>query len=166
MAELFDYIAWRGDLPLSAVPLCDVDALVFARLSYVPFEEIVPAGFDAAVPLKDAAEQVLREGRLEKRQGLAKEDTRLLELLRDAPRYQNLPLCGYESILDPAQEEQFAALTLRLPLGACVAYRGTDGTLVGWKEDFNMAFADVVPAQRRAVEYLERAAGLPGTLRL
>ena len=166
MAELFDYIAWRGDLPLYAVPLCDVDALVFARLSYVPFEEIVPAGFDAAVPLKDAAEQVLREGRLEKRQGLAKEDTRLLELLRDAPRYQNLPLCGYESILDPAQEEQFAALTLRLPLGACVAYRGTDGTLVGWKEDFNMAFADVVPAQRRAVEYLERAAGLPGTLRL
>ena len=38
MANLLDYLAWRGDLPLSAVPLCDVDALIFARLSYVPFD--------------------------------------------------------------------------------------------------------------------------------
>ena len=167
MADLFDYIAWRGDLSLAAVPLCDTDLLVFARLSYAPFEGIVPAGFDSCIPLREAADRVLQEGRLEnKRQGLAKEDTRLLQLLREAPRYQGIPLCGFESILDPAQEEQFAALTLRLPLGPCVAYRGTDGTLVGWKEDFNMAFSDVVPAQRRAAAYLERAASLPGTLRL
>lgn len=43
MANLLDYLAWRGDLPLSAVPLCDVDALIFARLSYVPFDGIAEA---------------------------------------------------------------------------------------------------------------------------
>ena len=47
-----------------------------------------------------------------------------------------------------------------------MAFRGTDGTLVGWKEDFNMSFADAVPAQLHAVEYLNRAAALPGVLRL
>ena len=45
MADLFQYVFWRGDLPLSAVPLCDVDALLFARLAYIPFEGVVPAGF-------------------------------------------------------------------------------------------------------------------------
>ena len=55
MANLLDYLAWRGDLPLSAVPLCDVDALIFARLSYVPFDGIA----EARVPLYMAAQQVL-----------------------------------------------------------------------------------------------------------
>ena len=55
MANLLDYLAWRGDLPLSAVPLCDVDALIFARLSYVPFDGIA----ESRVPLYMAARQVL-----------------------------------------------------------------------------------------------------------
>jgi len=166
MADLFDYISWRGDLSLAAVPLCDVDALLFARLSYVPFEGVVPAGFAGSKPLGEAARQVLAKGVLNDGVALHASDKRLLELLCDAPRYANLPLCGYESALDKEAEEQFAALTVRLPLGACVAYRGTDGTLVGWKEDFNMAFSDTVPAQLQAVDYLNRAAALPGTLRL
>ena len=53
MANLLDYLAWRGDLPLSAVPLCDVDALIFARLSYVPFDGIA----ESRVPLYMAARQ-------------------------------------------------------------------------------------------------------------
>ena len=94
------------------------------------------------------------------------EAEKAVTLLTEAPRYEHLTLCGFESTLNKETEEQFAALTIRLPLGVCVAYRGTDGTLVGWKEDFNMAFSDVVPAQLHAVDYLTRAATLPGTLRL
>ena len=166
MSDLFDYIAWRGDLSLAAVPLNDVDLLVFARLSYIPFGGVVPAAFEAGKPLAEAARQVLAKDVLDSRSDRGKENIRLLEMLSDAPRYASLSLCGFESILDRDAEEQFAAVTVRLPLGACVCYRGTDGTLVGWKEDFNMAFAQVVPAQLHAVEYLNRAAALPGTLRL
>ena len=166
MGNLFDYVAWRGDLSLAAVPLNDIDALLFARLSYIPFEGVVPAGFEGGKPLPEAARQVLAKGVLDAEGGQNAEDKRLLQLLAEAPRYQGLTLCGYESILDPEAQEQFAAVAIRLPLGACVAYRGTDGTLVGWKEDFNMSFSDVVPAQVHAVEYLNRAAVLPGTLRL
>lgn len=166
MADIRDYLLWRGDLSLASVPLNDIDALVFARLSYIPFDGIVPAGFEGGKSLHDAARQVLAKGVLDDGVGLHPADRRMLELLCGAPRYQGLALCGYESILDRESQEQFAALTIRLPLGACVAYRGTDGTLVGWKEDFNMAFAQTVPAQTHAVEYLDRAAALPGTLRL
>ena len=166
MSDLFDYISWRGDLSLATVPLNDVDALIFARLSYIPFEGVVPAGFEGGKPLPEAVRQVLAKNAINPDAETGPGDKRLCEMLADAPRYQGLTLCGYESILDPEAQEQFAAVAIRLPLGACVAYRGTDGTLVGWKEDFNMSFSDVVPAQVHAVEYLNRAAVLPGTLRL
>ena len=39
-----------------------------------------------------------------------------------------------------------------------MAFRGTDNTLVGWKEDFNMTFMETVPSQKEAVEYLNMVA--------
>lgn len=166
MPDLFDYITWRGDLSPASQPFNDVDALIFSRLSYIPFDGVVAPGFDGAKPLEEAARQVLAKNAINLELETGRQDKRLLELLVDAPRYQQLMLCGYESVTNLETQEQFAALTIRMPLGACVSYRGTDGTLVGWKEDFNMSFSDVVPAQRHAVEYLNRAAAVPGTLRL
>ena len=56
-------------------------------------------------------------------------------------------------------ETQFSAVTFRLPNGICyVAYRGTDETIVGWKEDFNLAFSEPVEGQLLSVDYLNRAA--------
>ena len=156
MANLLDYLAWRGDLPLAAVPLCDVDALIFARLSYVPFDGIA----EARVPLYMAARQVLASVQMsDAPRACGKEDQQLLTQLLQSPRYADILLDGYENIFDPVRQEQFAALTLHLPDGsAAVAFRGTDGTLVGWKEDFNMAFSTVVPAQLDAVRYLSDVA--------
>jgi hypothetical protein len=54
---------------------------------------------------------------------------------------------------------QFSAVSFLLPGGdVFVAFRGTDDTLVGWKENFNMSFMHPVPAQREAHKYLERVA--------
>ena len=166
MSDLFDYITWRGDLNQASVPFNDVDALIFSRLSYIPFDGVVPPGFDGAKPLPEAARQVLAKNAINLDTETGRQDKRLLEMLLDAPRYQGLTLCGYESVINLETQEQFAALTIRLPLGACVSFRGTDGTLVGWKEDFNMSFSQVVPAQEHAVAYLNSAAAVPGTLRL
>ena len=76
-------------------------------------------------------------------------------------RFSGLLLCGYENKIDDETQTQFSALTLLLPDGtAYVAFRGTDDTIVGWKEDFNLAFLPVVPAQRMAVQYLQAAAAV------
>lgn len=167
MANLYDYLTWRGDLAFSQYPFNDLDALVFARLSYIPFDGIVPAAFTSSVSLGAAVDQVLTRGRMVTgRRMFEKEDEKMLKLLLTSPRFSALPLCGYEATLDPAKQEQFAALTVRLLGETLVAYRGTDDTLVGWKEDFNMAFSDVVPAQLHAVEYLSQAANTEGFLRL
>ena len=156
MANLLDYLAWRGDLPLDAVPLNDVDALIFARLSYVPFDGIA----EERISLFEAAQRVLDTVSMaDAPRACGKEDQQLLTQLLQSPRYADIVLDGYENIFDPVRQEQFAALTLHLPDGsASVAFRGTDGTLVGWKEDFNMSFSTFVPAQLDAVRYLTDAA--------
>lgn len=88
--------------------------------------------------------------------------------LATSRRFCNARLSGYVNLFDPAAEKQFSGLTIllegELPY---VAFRGTDGTLVGWKEDFNMSFLTVVPAQKEAVQYLCAASdSLRGRLRV
>lgn len=77
------------------------------------------------------------------------------------PRFASVQVSAAEERFDMDQQTQYAAETFRLPDGMLVlAFRGTDDSLVGWKEDFNMAYQYPVPAQRQAADYLEDVAGL------
>lgn len=160
MANVLDYLDWRGDLSLTDAPFSDVDALILSRLSYIPFDGIVEPSFQARpVALGEAAKKCLELVRQpdSTRRFRIDTDEDLLTRLTASSRFSNLQLCGYVNRFNEAQEEQFSAVTILLPEGGVVAFRGTDGTLVGWKEDFNMGFADTVPAQLDAVAYLEEA---------
>lgn len=161
MTNIMDYLKWRGDLPLEKIPLCDVDYLVLCRVAYIKMKGIVPVDFcEEPVGLSHMAERVTE-------QNLAsKEDTALLKTLKDCVRFQNLKLLGHVDIFDDDEQEQFSAVTVLLPdESMAIVYRGTDNTIIGWKEDFNMGFADNVPAQQDAAEYIEAAsrqmAGMP-----
>ena len=72
-------------------------------------------------------------------------------------RFGGMLLNGYCELMDDAREQQFAALTVELGDGSIyLSYRGTDDTIVGWKEDLNMGYLEVIPSQTRALEYLGR----------
>ncbi len=164
MANLLDYLAWRGDLSLERAPFGPVDALVLAALSYVRLDGLVgPA--ERPVPLGRTAEAwlALPASRQKRR---CDSDLDLLRALARAPRFAGMGLCCRADRFLPEEETQFAALTVLPGDGsAFLAFRGTDGTLVGWKEDFNLSFLDVVPAQQAAAAYVEAvAAGFPGPL--
>ena len=155
MADIFDYLLWRGDLGMDAVPPNPVDTLILSELSYIGFEGLVPGDFLHPVPLKVAAEAFLalpdREDRVR-----TKKDADLIAACAQTERFGSLRLVFYRSELLPEQQSQFAAVTWLLPGGAAViTYRGTDLTLTGWKEDFNMSFQESVPAQEKALRYLE-----------
>jgi hypothetical protein len=80
---------------------------------------------------------------------------RFLFALAASPRFRDIRLTYYVNHFDPAIDKQFSAVTFLLPDGsAYVAYRGTDTSFVGWKEDFNMAYLSPVPSQQDAVQYL------------
>lgn len=167
MANLLDYLHWRGDLRLSVDPFNEVDALILARLAYAPFDllDLSKSSSDEDRSLKAVAEQLLAHPKLEKAL-LWEEDAKLLRLLAASPRFNQAHLCHPANHLDPETQVQFAAISIVLDNDQTyVAYRGTDATLVGWKEDFNMGFAFPVPAQSEAIAYLEQIArDYPGPL--
>ena len=166
MGNLLDYLAWRGDLSLDRVPFGPVDGLVLSVLSYVHFDG--PAQGEEPVPLGEVAEEYLALPAARRGRCRCETDLALLRALADSPRFARLGLCRCADRFVPKEETQFAALTVLLDDGsAFLALRGTDGTLVGWKEDFNLSFLDVVPAQLEAADYVQTfAAGFSGPLRL
>lgn len=160
MASILDYLDWRGDITFAERPFNEVDNLLLAELSYLDFGGIVPADFAAAVPLSDAVAAFTKRtphadmGVLvpDKIPGLAQK-------MAASARFRDVLLSGYVCKLDEQTETQFAALCAALPDGTVyAAFRGTDDTIVGWKEDFNMGFLPIVPSQREAADYLRAAA--------
>ena len=88
-----------------------------------------------------------------------KGDDRLSEMIKDSPRFAGLEICGFTNRIDTEQQKQFCAMTFVLPTGdIVVTFRGTDKTIVGWKEDFNMGFMIELPSQKDAVGYLNEVA--------
>ena len=152
---MFDYLNWRGDLTFAQSPLNAVDALIFSTLSYTQFGDLITDDPLHPVFLRAAADTFFALPDYEQKV----RDKRELELLLTAAesrRFRDVGLCFYRDIFLPEEETQFAAMTFLLADGsAFLAYRGTDYSLVGWKEDFNMSFQDTVPAQRKAVAYAE-----------
>ena len=155
MADIFDYLLWRGDLPMDLVPPGPVDTLILSELCYIDFEGLVSGDFCHPVPLK-LADQVFQALPDQADRVRVKKDAELIAACARTERFGSLRLVFYRSEWLPELQSQFAAVTVLLPEGgAMVVFRGTDNTLTGWKEDFNMSFQPCVPAQEKALRYLE-----------
>ncbi len=155
MANMVDYLAWRGDVPFEASPWNEIDGLLIATLSYLDFH----GGKD---PKGWTLEEMARIDLL--RQGTTNSFAnrkKAFEAMAAGDRFRTCRLHHAIALTDADIGMQFSALCLDLPDGTtCVAFRGTDNTLIGWREDFNMAYTTRVPAQEAAILYLGRAAAL------
>lgn len=158
MANIFDYIHWRGDLSFAQSPVNEVDALVFSALAYVQYGGRAETDPRTPISLREAAEDFFALEDHESRSRVMK-DQDLLHLAATSRRFGDTQVCMYRDILVPEQETQFAAMTFLLDDGSMfLSYRGTDNSLVGWKEDFNMTFQQTIPAQRLALQYAREVA--------
>ncbi len=155
---IFDYLIWRGDVPIEQAPFNEVDGAILARLSYLPFEHIVSGRSTEPVRLAYAAEELITMPEFEKRV-LQKEDAELVRRLSESARFREMQIIDFAAKTDAETQTQFFATSVRINDGCvCVCFRGTDNTLIGWREDFNMGFVCPVPAQSLAAQYLERIA--------
>ncbi len=157
-ANIVDYVqtefATFGQKPFS-----DVDSLVLSVLSYFHLpKRLARANNWEGMRLVE----LYRADCFEDMYGMLWDpdsSARLLAALAASPRFRDIRVMGYRVRNDPAQEKQFGALALQLSdAEAFIAFRGTDNTILGWKEDFNMAFRYPVPSQEEACRYLEEAA--------
>lgn len=160
MSNLFDYVAWRGDLTFGNAPLCPADALVFSMIAYMNFDGLVPQSpREEPVRLADVAKAYFARPGVQ-RPGFESKHERMLRLLADSARFGPLRMLAAQKTLDRQTGMQFAAVSFLLPgQNLFVAFRGTDDTLIGWKEDFRMSYECPVPAQIEAKRYLSEVAG-------
>lgn len=159
MNNISAYIRWRGDLDFSERKFNDVDNLIFSQLVYIDYNEVLPVKGSGSFTLKEAAELIFAEKNGKsgfKIHSFASIDPSFLKEAANCKRFKNVKLSNYVDVCDEALKIQFAAMSFELDDGSVyVAFRGTDQTITGWREDFTMSF-QITPAQREAVRYLEQ----------
>lgn len=159
MSNLLDYLAWRGDLPLERDPFNSVDALLLSCLSYVNFDDIVPGIDKGKITIEDASSRFFE---LHSQEELAQDRSfinfapSMLKALSESDRFKGAYLRNYINDTDISREVQFSAVEIDTSDGlSFVSFRGTDDTIIGWKEDFNLSYM-TVPAENEAVTYLQK----------
>ena len=161
MPNIVDYVVWRGDVTFSASPFNDIDALILTQLAMINFTGIIPSDIsEGYMSLGDASDLYLADKKRESERMsilVPSETYVLLKKIAHTKRFEGIKLTAYVNHIDRVREKQFSALTAKIGDGSTlVVFRGTDDTIVGWKEDFNMSFMPTIPSQIEAVEYLDK----------
>lgn len=169
MANIFDYLKWRGDLTVEQAEFNDVDSLILCRLSYIPFDDFeIPEKIENAITIFETAAKFLRSGKVEQYTAngdiMLQDDIKLLREAASCERFKHMKIFAYVNQIDMEDQKQFSALSICVsPNLTYISFKGTDNTLVGWKEDFNMCFKTPVPSQIDSVVYLEQIAAAANT---
>jgi len=143
-----DYLVWRGDLPFSLFPFNEVDDLILARFSYLPFDKIKFKDNDTIESISDKMKDFSSEFKIDG-------DKDLIINLGKSVRFKDLKVSDFVFNKSKEAERQFGAITIHLDDFIYVSYIGTDNSIIGWKEDFNMSFMDNIPAQIEGKKYLD-----------
>lgn len=154
MANINDYLLWRGDIPIGRkFEFNEIDSMIFARFSYLLFDKISMASKEKISSISEKMKDIDNE------QFLYNGDKELITNLGKSERFKDLIVTDYVKINNKKIEKQFGAITIHISNWEMyISFIGTDMTLYGWKEDFNMAFMENVPCQISGKEYLEKMA--------
>lgn len=159
MGNIRDYIRWRGDLSFGQSGFNEVDNLILSVFAYIDLDGIEEATCGEGIGLSELSEKFMAihtEEELAADKSFLAPVPYMMQEMAESRRFGNCVVRNYVNEIITEEEQQFAAMEIVLEDGSIyVAFRGTDDTIVGWKEDFNLSNG-VVPAQHRAAEYLER----------
>ncbi len=159
MGNILDYLDWRGDITFERAPFNEVDNLILACFSYLELDGIRGIQDGNTLYLEELSENFFAEKKDDKIKAQTTFLKNIPELLRKmarSDRYRKCRVGGFVNEILSSEIQQFAAVTIELPDGTVyISFRGTDDTITGWKEDFNLSNG-IVPSHKRALEYLEK----------
>lgn len=161
MANILDYLDWRGDLSFEQAEFNEVDNLLLAQLVYVDFAGIVESPEDGGKITVAEASKIFFEKHDEKeimkKVSMTKTAIYVLKKMAETRRFGDALLFGYVNDISEEEESQFSVVCAALEdKSIYAAFSGTDNTIIGWKENFNMSFLSETPGQLKAVAYLNR----------
>lgn len=154
---ILDYLTKYGNKSFEELPFNELDALVFAELSYLNLEKVSPYFVDGkgSLPLKSLNIKDIKS--LSKDSVEAMLHASLLKKIVKAPRFQDVGVGLGLNLLDEKEVMQYCSFTLFMPDGSLfLSFRGTDKSVAGWKEDIQMSYLDEIPSQKKALEYAEQ----------
>ena len=153
MANIHDYLDWRGDLKFEEFGINEIDELILARVSYFPYDRIK---MKPKEKFKDIAKKMES---FTDNDFIWKGDKELLEKLGESERYSDVTITDYIKHNVEEEQKQFSAITIHVGNSLhYVSYCGTDYSLYAWKENFNLSFMDKIPAQIEAKKYFDEIA--------
>lgn len=159
MGNIMDYISWRGDLSFEQAQFNEVDNLILACFSYVNLDGISAVTKQKGIGLKKLTKEFMKlhtMKELETDKSFIRLAPFMMMEMAKSVRFGKCVVRNYVNDIVTEAEQQFAAMEIVLEDGTSyVSFRGTDDTIIGWKEDFNLS-TGVVPAQKRAIEYLQK----------
>ncbi len=149
---LKDYIRWRGDLTLDAVPFNSLDSAVLCELSYVDFSQVLEQLSLRGTRLKIAYHKIVQRDCYKLLTATGGQQD-FVEAAANSKRFGNIPITFYADVYH-SEKIQFSAMHFELSnTTSYIAFRGTDDSIIGWKEDFMMTFTRI-PSQDLAADYL------------
>lgn len=163
MANVMDYIKKYGDVSFCDMPFGEADNVALCGMYYMPFDKVVSDSFeDEPVDYKTASDEIFElRGRKHTPVGLVllKNISEQMVLMSKYKRFQEMKVVAAVRVYEKAPAVQFEAATFLLPDGKIVVlFKGTDDTLTGWKEDFDILTKKGIPSNSLSIEYLEKAA--------
>ena len=149
--DVIDYLRQYKNTSLKEMSFNEVDALVLAMVSYVPFDELgvdyhlfkpsyLLEKLDKFVPPIGYGERKIKH-------------LTLARLVCEGKRYDHLLFADFKKERDEISDKQFQAITILFNKFIYISFCGTDSTTLGWKEDFNMAYLETVPSEISAMKY-------------
>lgn len=159
--SIIEYLKNYGNVPFAELPMSDVDSLVLCQLAYLKFDGIVSSVHENGPSI--SLQEIVRHKDFDKLfadERYEEQNRALFQAAVSGRRFCTMRLNCYINVIEKEWETQFSAITYLLEDGTLyIAFRGTDETIVGWKEDFNMAFLSPVPGQAYSVKYLNMVMG-------
>lgn len=160
MSSVLEYMTWRGDITFQVDRLNEVDNLIFSMLSYLNFGAPKNGISIKELSKKYFASRGMDDSKLQKEKSYSDMIVMVENLLRKAAksdRFKDIILTEYISKYDEINQSQFCAMCFVIDEdNIFVAFRGTDDTILGFKEDFNMSFSTPVFGQIESAKYLKR----------
>lgn len=151
MSNINDYLLWRGDLSFDVSPFNQIDDMILARFSYLPFNKI-------KMEESETIESIYKKLKAFKNEDFCYNgDKDLITRMGHSLRFKNLKVTNFEINIDKEAEKQFSAITIHLNgKEMYISFNGTDSSIVGWKEDFNLSFMENIPSQISGLEYTKK----------
>lgn len=154
MANINDYLLWRGDLPInSRYKFNEIDSMILARFSYLRFDKIK---INKTETIESISEKMVK---LDESEFRYKGDKELITYLGKSERFKNMVVTDYDKNDNKEFVRQFGAITIHISNKELyISFLGTDSSILGWQEDFNMTFLSNVPCQIAGMEYVKMIA--------